>query len=193
MNRLWIRVEPGVYLYLAALLLILPLPWLAAAVLAAGFHEGCHLVAICLLEGHVTGIRIGIGGAEIHCDLPGKGRELVAALAGPVGSLTLLLLARLYPKLGICGAVQGLFNLLPVYPLDGGRALRCIAALLCPKQGERMAEQAEGWILLGLMLLAAAGSLWLHWGSGPILLSFWLTRRVILRNNPCKWWRIRVQ
>ena len=51
-------------------------------------------------------------------------QELIAAVAGPAGGLSLLLFHPLIPKTALCAFVQSCFHLLPVYPLDGGRALR---------------------------------------------------------------------
>ena len=42
-------IEPRVYIFLALLLLVLPIRWLVAAVLAAAFHEGFHMAAVYLL------------------------------------------------------------------------------------------------------------------------------------------------
>ena len=47
----------------------------------------------------------------------------VIALAGPFGGLVLLLTARWLPRLAICGLMQSVFNLLPISPLDGSRAV----------------------------------------------------------------------
>lgn len=58
------------------------------------------------------------------------GRELLCVLAGPAVSFSLLALARFFPRIAICGLVQGIYNLLPIYPLDGGKALRCMVSLL---------------------------------------------------------------
>lgn len=58
------------------------------------------------------------------------GRELIAVLAGPAASLLLLSLVRVFPRVAICGLIQGIYNLLPIYPLDGGKALRCLMALV---------------------------------------------------------------
>lgn len=53
-------------------------------------------------------------------------KEALCALAGPVGSFSVVLLAEYFPEAALFGLVQGLYNLLPVYPLDGGRILRCL-------------------------------------------------------------------
>lgn len=119
-----VRLDPKMYILLALLLLTLPLPWLLAAVTAALFHELCHLAAVRLAGGRVTGLTIGPGGAVMEGQLPpGVGAGL-AILAGPAGSLTLLALCHVCPRIALCAGIQGLFNLLPLPWLDGGRALR---------------------------------------------------------------------
>ena len=62
------------------------------------------------------------------------GRELICILAGPAASLLLLCLARIFPRVAICGLIQGCYNLLPIAPLDGGRALHCLLSLLEKRQ-----------------------------------------------------------
>ena len=122
MDRIWVSGWGCVALALT--LLVLPLPWVAAAVLAAAVHELCHYLAIAALGGQVGRIAVGSGGAAMELGCLSPVRELLAAAAGPVGSLSLMLMGRFFPRLAPCGLVQGLFNLLPIYPLDGGRILR---------------------------------------------------------------------
>ena len=114
----------------AVLLLTLPLTWLLSAMLAALFHELCHLLALALMGIPVHGIGIGSRGSRIHTPPLDPKRELVCAAAGPLGSLFLLLFLRQIPRIAICAAFQGLYNLLPLYPLDGGRILRSGRELL---------------------------------------------------------------
>jgi len=118
------NADPWALVFLALLLITLPLPWVAAAVAAAALHELCHLGAVRLLGGQTQGLLLGARGARMEAVLPNPRREILAILAGPAGSLSLMFLAGVFPRLALCGMVQGVFNLLPLPTLDGGRALR---------------------------------------------------------------------
>lgn len=151
------RVEalPSACILAAFLLLTLPLRWLMAAVFAAGVHEICHVLAVRLCGGRIFRIQIGPAGAALETDSLSFPREMLCALAGPAGSLLLLFLGKWFPEAAICGAVQGIYNLLPVYPLDGGRALRCFLGMVLPgKEGERVAlltGRVVSAVLLGIL------------------------------------------
>ena len=114
----------------AVLVLTVPLPWLLSAILAAIFHELCHLTALVLTGIPIFGVHIGLRGMSIQTGPMEPGLELLSAAAGPAGSLLLLLFLRQIPRIALCGTIQGIYNLLPVYPLDGGRILRSIFTLL---------------------------------------------------------------
>lgn len=188
-----IRIEPWAYFFAAALVLILPLDWLLSMLLAAFFHELCHIIAIKLLGGRVASLRIGIGGAMIETEIPGKGRELISTLAGPLGSFCLLAVCRIFPKLAICSCIQGLFNLLPVYPLDGGRILRCGLELICPTRAETTQKIVERLLYIALMLLTVTGIFLFSMGVAPLFVAVMLTVKAVLRKRPCKQSQIRLQ
>lgn len=121
-----VRIKPGGYILLAFLILTVSVQWILAALFAACIHELCHVLMICLCGGLVSSITIGASGAKIHTSPLSLSQEFLCALAGPCGSLLLLFFLRWIPRVALCGLVQGMFNLLPVYPLDGGRVFRCV-------------------------------------------------------------------
>ncbi len=193
MKRSLVRIDPWVYPMGALLLLTVPLDWLIAAMLAAACHEGAHLLAIWGLGGEVLGIRIGVRGATISARIPGKAQELLCALAGPLGSLMLVCACRYTPKLAVCGCIQGLFNLLPIYPLDGGRLLRCALEIRYPGRGRRIAKKVELWLLLILASLMLMNVGLPAMGAIPAMVFLRLAVRILQIKKPCKWRRIGVQ
>lgn len=170
---------------LALALLVLPLPWLLAAVTAALFHELCHGAVAVALGGSLGDIRLGERGATMEVGGLSNGRELLAAAAGPVGSLGLLLFGRCFPRLALCGLVQGLYNLLPIYPLDGGRILFCLIRF---RHSEGVALKICRRVGALAGVLAALGLLWLGLYPGAILV-LWMAAR----NITCKDGKLRVQ
>ena len=160
-----ISISGGACLLLALMLLFLPLQWVAAALLAAAVHEAGHLAAIFLLGGHVHGVEIGMRGALIRVGEMGRGAELACALAGPLAGASMLLFAGTAPRLALCALIHTAYNLLPMYPLDGGRVLACAAALLWQPL---MAQRVCRWVamLCGCALLVFGIWLWWHLGMG---------------------------
>lgn len=184
--------NPAWLLFALALgLLVLPMQWVFAAVLAAIWHEACHYFAIHLSGGQASTLRAGLTGAVMEVRLSGPGQELLCALAGPIGSLFLLLLAKWLPRTAICAGFQGLYNLLPIYPLDGGRAVRCLTELCLPLEiGQQICFWLEKLCILGLVVLSVYGCFCLHLGLAPLLLGAVIIWRIKI---PCKPWRNSVQ
>ena len=170
---------------LALALLVLPISWLLAAVTAALFHELCHGAAAVALGGSLGDIRLGERGATMEVGGLSNGRELLAAAAGPVGSLGLLLLGRCFPRLALCGLFQGLYNLLPIYPLDGGRILFCLIRF---RHSEGVALKICRRVGALAGALAGLGLLWLGLYPGAILV-LWMAAG----NITCKDGKLRVQ
>lgn len=148
---------------------------LATVLGAAAIHELGHCLALRRLGARITGLRIGVFGAVLETDsraLSYSG-ELLAVLAGPGANL---LCALTLTALGgvrwavLAGAHLALcaFNLLPVRPLDGGRALYLLTAWAA---GPEVAEQAVRWIGSAFALALAAGLCYLMWRTGG---SLWL-------------------
>lgn len=178
-------VSPFAFLMGALLLLTLPLPWLAAAGAAAGIHEAGHLLAIRLLGADARKIQVGSTGAKIHTAFSEPWREFVCAAAGPAASLLLLLVAKLFPRIALCGFVQGLYNLLPIYPLDGGRMLFCVLEGMAPGKAEKL-TQAAGQGMAWLLLTGALAAILCRQPGIALLLGATALRSGALGKIPCK-------
>lgn len=172
---------------LAFILLILPSSWVIFAILAAGIHELFHILAIVLTGGRIRSIRIGLFGAEIATCPMSSGQELLCALAGPAGSLLLLCFLRLCPVVAFFGLFQGLYNLLPLYPLDGGRALRCFADLVFPEKIARViCRVTEHTVCIVLIILSAVTMFLSDLGIFPFLLTVTAVIKVFCGKISCK-------
>lgn len=179
--------------FAAAMVLVLPINWILSFFLAALFHELCHYFAIRLTKGHVCGIIITHNGVIMQAASLSAMQELFCALAGPAGSFLLFSCYRWVPRIALCAGVQGLFNLLPVYPLDGGRSFRILMECWFPRQAEGICRWTEYLLIfvvfaLGLWLCAGVGL-----GLAPIFLSLLLLSRMLSGKIPCKQGKVRVQ
>lgn len=172
------------FLFGALLLLILPLKWLFSLIFAAAVHELFHYGAILLCGGRVRHLKVDMGGMLMEIAPMPPQRELLCALAGPAGSFLLASLIHRFPVLGLCALVQGMFNLLPVYPLDGGRVAACAMDMLFPQM---VACKVSAWIgricLAVLFLIGIWASLCLSLGMIPVLVPILLWMRVKRADN----------
>lgn len=142
---------------------------------ACMLHELGHLLAFFLV-GHTpkeisfeaSGIRL-VKTSSLLC----YPKELLVLLAGSAANLVLsLAFYRLLPTPGgmLFAAVHlvlGLFNLLPVGALDGGRIVKLLLLLFCaPDRADKISRAISLLVVLPL----AAGSLWLFFSSHNITL-----------------------
>ena len=148
------------------------------------FHELCHALAGRHFGIHLRGIRLFIFGgvAEMLSEPPSPRAEFVVAAVGPASSIVLsgvtfgvaTLLGSVLPRwaeaillyLAGINLVLALFNLIPAFPLDGGRLLR--AALWQRQKSIRRATritsrlgEAFGLILIGVGVISVIQGRWL--------------------------------
>ena len=165
-GRTGIRIQP-VFAALLTLMLIADTSGVCALSLVACIvHESGHLLCLLALGGHAEKVTLSFYGMKIErknelC-VSHRG-ELAVALAGPAVNLALavpiLAVAQnFYAPLrvaGLCQLCVGLFNLLPVVPLDCGRAVFIAVSM---KKGEQTAVHVTRILSAVTLLPLAAAS-----------------------------------
>lgn len=179
MDKVQISIKPELMLLLALVLLLLPIGWVLAWFGAVAFHEAFHYLALRLSGSKIFSIQLCASGAVMNTEPLNRGREFICTLAGPVGGLLLLLLSRWFPRVAICGLFQSLYNLLPIFPLDGGRAMRCVL-------GERICQIVEWCVLVFIVLFAIYAAIFLKLGMLPLLFAGILFFKSGKVKIPCK-------
>ena len=152
-RRFALDVRPGAVALLAGLYFLLPLRWCARLALAVAVHELGHVAALVLCGTEIYGLRMEACGLALRCAPPEDAvRTVAAALAGPAAGAGLFCILRGLgcPEGADLSLLYSCVNLLPVLPLDGGRALQAAVAALA---GERAAELLLD--VLGLVLPVA--------------------------------------
>ena len=170
----------------ALMILVLPFPWLCAVILAAMVHESCHLILLKLCGVSVHRIRIGIHGAAIETAALSPVQELLCAAAGPAGSFLCLFFMKCFPPLALCGFLQGIYNLLPIYPLDGGRMLHSAISLISPPYAERICNAVS--VCTVILIMLACLILYFKTALPFFLLIgvYFLSYNTLCRKTPCK-------
>ncbi|HEU4685365.1 MAG TPA: site-2 protease family protein [Nitrospira sp.] len=172
-----------------------PLYWWMAVMAAAGlfaslvFHELAHSLVARRFGIPISGITLFIFGGVAHMEdePPDPKSEFVMAVAGPLSSLFLAALLYLlfqsgravgWPEpltgiaeyLALMNILLALFNMIPAFPLDGGRALR--AALWAWRGNLRWATRLASGFGSGFgIVLMAVGAL--SFLSDRLLEGFW--------------------
>ena len=181
-----IHADASLYLWLAALLLFLPFDWVLSALTSALIHEFCHIAVLVMLGGKISRVRISVIGCILDAESPGDFVSFCSILAGPIGSMALLILAESLPKIAVCGLFHGLYNLLPVLPLDGGRGLHLILNHIIPKYADTVLYWI-GWTVCCILFLAAIWfSAAFDWGLAPVLIVLFWIIQMHPRKIPCK-------
>lgn len=181
-----ICTDAYLYLWLASLLLLLPLDWVLSAFTAALIHEFCHIAVLLMFGGKIRKMRISVSGCVLDAESSCNFVSFCSILAGPIGSIALLMLAEFLPKIAVCGLFHGLYNFLPLLPLDGGRGLYLILNHIIPNHADA-ALWWTGWtacciVFVTVLWCSAAFS----WGIMPIcLILFWIIQ-MHPRKIPCK-------
>ncbi len=187
MSRVSWHIKPDLYISLCVAILLLPVRWVLAWFLAAFVHELCHYTVLRLCGYRVLGISVGASGAEILTEEVTGWKGVLCALAGPAGGLLLLFLLHVAPRVALCGFVQSFYNLLPIYPLDGGQAVESLLHMLPnPMLADRIIRWVERSVIAVLVGAGVYAVIFLDLGILPLAMIaafLWKTGKIKI---PCK-------
>lgn len=168
------------------LILLAPLHLVFSFYIAATIHEFFHILMLQRFHVPIYSISIGINGAAIHSAPLAPREEFLCAAAGPLGSFICLLLLRAAPTIALCGLIQGIYNLLPVYPMDGGRMIRCLCQRYCPHRSDSICRAAA----VITVLLLCSFCIYLYLRSSDylycVIALYFLFQTCLKRKIPCK-------
>lgn len=126
----------------------------------------------------VRGVTLAAAGAVIEAVFCDYKKEIICAAAGPLaGALLGILLLRLVPDVALISFLLSAANLLPLYPLDGGRILRAAMYSCFSDRADRIVHIITVTVCCILMVAACWGAVCLQMGLWPIFLALALLCR----------------
>lgn len=154
-----IQIDPAFCITVAIALFLLPIKWVLGWMFASAVHELAHYAALRMRKVDVYGVKVGPIGAVMSTGYMSNTDELIVAVAGPVGGILVAPFYRWIPSVSLCAIVQSLYNLLPMFPMDGGRIFAAIMTLLL---GRRRGTNIAWWVgtLSAVGLIAVGFYLW---------------------------------
>ena len=170
-NKHTISIYPNFYIEIALAIFLLPLPLVLGWIAAVALHELCHVLMMKLLRINILSVHIGARGTVIKTESMTPIQELLCSLAGPIGGLLPIVILRWVPLMALCTAIHSAYNLLPVYPLDGGRALRCVLNCIVGANTANLISQTVSYCVIAVVLFTGVALL-IHFRLGLLPLVF---------------------
>ena len=144
----------------------------ALVIAAAVLHEAGHILTLVIQKKKIRRIALGLCGAVIESDCQTYKQEIICACAGPIVNAALSLLYSIAPVFAAINFMLMMYNILPIYPLDGGRILRGVLLL---NAEETTVYKIVHWTNIVccalLMVLSVFASVVYSWGLFPVFLT----------------------
>lgn len=175
-----LTLTPGFVLFVLALYLVAgELTWVV--LLAAAVHELSHLLLIWAAGSRAEALTLRFADAQISTPPLSYGQQIASALAGPVVNLLLFWLFRASrTEFAAINLLLGVYNLLPIPALDGGRALGAALNLLLPETAARRISTALGVLTCaGLIAAGIFAMVRLEAGVWPVGMAVGLCLRFV--------------
>ena len=148
------RVLEGLFLLqLAIMMLLLPIRWILASLLAAFVHEMGHYIAVVLCDGSVRNVRVGLWGTVIETAPMLPWRGMICSIAGPIAGFMMIFFSKWLPVTAACAVIQSVYNLIPVFPLDGGRILQNLCQIAGIDESCRLIFEYIVLVSIGVLIV----------------------------------------
>ena len=182
MNR--IDVGAGALFLLSVIYFFEGITSLLALLIAVAVHELGHIAAIRLFGGRIQMLKIGISGLCIrYYGALGTVNSVICLCAGPAMGLVLAYAASylgnqsqnlLLIKTAGFSLVLSVYNSLPALPLDGGRALQCLAERVFGVSFAQTLLEFSGMLTGAALLFAGAFFIRQSFGAALLIAGVWV-------------------
>lgn len=171
-QKLQIDISPAFVAFLCAYYYFDPADSFFPFLFSITAHEAGHLITLMAMHIPIEKFSLNACGAVLKTPLLTYRQELIAAVSGPAVNLLLfVLLMQKLPMFSLVNFCLLCYNLLPFYPLDGGRILRASLYTLLRPSAARIVEQCI--VFLGITALTGfcvyLTCVW-HAGLWPVML-----------------------
>ncbi len=182
MNK--VDISAGAILLLSVIYFFGGITSLAALTLAVLVHELGHITAIVLCGGRVHNLNVTLSGLCISCSgTMGTGETAICLCAGPAAGFALAYAASylgnlsqnlLLIKTAGFSLILSVYNSLPALPLDGGRALECLAASLGGTGFAQSLLELTGMLTGAVLLFVGAYFIRQPFGAALLIAGVWV-------------------
>ena len=194
-----IIINLKIFLFMAIFLLTRQIKIYAILMLFAFIHELGHLIAGVSLGLKVNNIKIAPYGFSIEFKEPNKtsnmsSKKLIIALAGPLTNLLIIgiiyifsYLKKIYSwnleNLIYANILIFIFNMLPIYPLDGGRIIKQIIEICMGKKEANIYTQKISYITIILLTMVTSILILMYKNIALLIIIIYLCIIVIRENK----------